>query len=162
MFRLRDVVTLAAGESIRMLSRGHVLRLAGSLAVCAALIILASILVFTLTSIGLAVTIVLCFGCLGCFWAFRLMVIWDGSVLIITDRRCVLALRRGFFHRQVLEFPLGSIQLVEAKPVGRLARLFGLQTLFITASGMHRMASFPPIADVRRALTLLSPGRAGS
>jgi membrane protein YdbS with pleckstrin-like domain len=148
MFRLSDVVTLGVGEQLRLLVRTKQSTLLVRLVLCGVLTVVACGVLFSMP-VGSLVFFVAVFAIgLSVFIAARLLVRWDGTVLIITDRRCVLAIRRGFLKRSLVELPLSSIQGVEV----------GKNGLIFRASGLQREAVFPPIPRAGLAVSLVSPG----
>ncbi len=148
MFHLSDVMTLAPGEQIRLLARAKRSTLIIRLAMCGVLTVVASAVLFSFPfgspaffmSVGVLVVCAIT--------AAQLLIRWDGTVLVVTDRRCVLAVRGGFIKRSLVELPLAQVQAVEV----------GKRGLTFRAHGLQREALFPPVAKAQQVVSLVSPG----
>ena len=148
MFRLRDVMTLGVGEQLRLLVRAKRSSLVTRLIACGLCTVLASVVLFSVQAGSVIFFLALVVLGLSCLAAIRQLVRWDGTVLAVTDRRCVLAFRRGFLKRSMVELPLSSIQGVEV----------GKQGLVFRTHGVQRVTVFPPIARAYAVMSLVSPG----
>ena len=148
MFRLSDVMTLGVGEQLRLLTRTKRSALLVRLVLCGVLTVVGCVVVFSVRFGSPVFFVALPVVGLSVMIAARQLVVWDATVLIITDRRCVLALRRGFLKRSLIELPLHTIQGVEVGKQGFLFRTGGLQ----------REAVFPPVAKAGLVVSLVSPG----
>lgn len=148
MFRLSDVMTLGVGEQLRLFVRPKRSTLVARLVVCGVLTVVASAVLFSFPFGSPAFFVSLGVLVLCAITAAKLLIRWDGTVLVVTDRRCVLAVRSGFLKRSLVELPLGQVQAVEV----------GKRGLTFRAHGLQREASFPPVAKAQQVVSLVSPG----
>lgn len=148
MFHLSDVMKLQVDEKVMTVLRRHAFSLAGTLFVCAVMIILPCFFIFPLFQAGtLGIIIFAVPVAVGAICAWRAVRLWDATALIITDHRLVSVVQRGLWDRQVSEVRFSLIGDVQWDKKGIMRSLFGIGTLRIRANG----GSVPSIVmkDVR-------------
>jgi uncharacterized membrane protein YdbT with pleckstrin-like domain len=127
MLRLDNVIQLKEDEEVRALCRKHALTLAPGLCGALLLIVLPFFFLFPLFHVGVFGVIV--FGVtvlIGLGVAYRCFALWDGDLLIVTNRRIVDVDQRGIFSRVVSEIQMDLIQDVSWAKNGIVDHLFGL------------------------------------
>ena len=130
MFRTEDVILLKDDERIRTITRRHVITLFPGLGLALLFIVIPFFLLFPLFSWGMP-GVILFFASLmlGLGIAFRVLLVWDSDVLIVTSLRLVDVDQRGLFTRIVTEAPLSTIQDVSWSKRGIIETVFGLGTV---------------------------------
>jgi membrane protein YdbS with pleckstrin-like domain len=151
MFRTEDVIPLKDDERIRTITRRHVITLFPGLGLAIIFIVIPFFLLFPLFSWGLP-GVILFFASLllGLGIAFRVLLVWDSDVLIVTTLRLVDVDQRGLFTRIVTEAPLSTIQDVSWSKRGIIETVFGLgsvrvQTAAATASLVAQRVPRPQV-----------------
>lgn len=99
----------------------------------------------------------------GSYLGLRLLVIWYGNALIVTNRRVVDVNRSGLFDREVTEAGFDKIQDVVYQVKGLRATLFGYGTVVIQTAGAVSSIEMPYVRrprDVHHLITEAMDGTA--
>jgi len=93
---------------------------------------------------------------LGIFIAARVLVIWRGSVLAVTERRLIVVRRKGFFEREVVELPFARVHEVSYRVKGPFATLLGYGTLLVESAGSAEPICMDCVSSPARLQDLLT------
>ena len=135
MFKLEKILQFQDDENLLLMTKRHILTIKPWLLLSLILIVSPFFFMFPLFGTGPAGVIVfVVFVAVGIFLAFRTLIVWDGTVLIITNLRAVFVEQEGIFHRTVTEISGNNIWDAKWEQKGILENIFNFGSLFITAS----------------------------
>lgn len=111
MPKLEEVIQLKEDEEVRAITRRHGITIVPPLALALLLIVAPFFFLFPLFSTGPAGVMVFAVGIVvGGIIALRTLVMWDGDIIIVTNRRIVDVDQKGVFARTVNEIAFENIQ----------------------------------------------------
>ncbi|GMU25385.1 hypothetical protein KJZ71_02375 [Patescibacteria group bacterium] len=137
MLKLENVIVLQKEEDLLLLAKKHVIFLIPRLTLALLLIVVPFFFLFPLFRTGPAgILVFLVLVCVGIFLAIRYLLIWDGSVLILTTLRVVSVVQSGVFNRSVTEISGSNIWDAKWEQKGILQNLMHFGRLTISAANV--------------------------
>lgn len=106
--------------------------------------------------LGAAIAIALVLASL--YAILRGFALWDGTALVLTNRRLILLRRRQLWTRSVEEIPLADIRHIEAHKRGSWRRFFRLSSLMVRG-GQNQSFQLPSVSNVDRFVESLKEAR---
>lgn len=111
MIRLEDVIQLKDDEKVRAFTRRHGITVVPQLLLAFVLIVTPFFFLFPLFSSGpTGVVAFIALVVTGAIIAFRSFVMWDGDIIVVTNKRLVDVDQLGVFSRTVNEIVIENIQ----------------------------------------------------
>lgn len=137
MLKLENVIVLQKEEDLLLLTKKHVIFLIPRLALALLLIVVPFFFLFPLFRTGPAgILVFLVMVGVGVFLAVRYLLVWDGSVLILTTLRVVSVEQSGIFNRSVTEISGSNIWDAKWEQKGILQNLMHFGRLTISAANV--------------------------
>jgi uncharacterized membrane protein YdbT with pleckstrin-like domain len=111
MIRLEDVIQLKDDERVRAFTRRHGITIVPNLLLALVLIVVPFFFLFPLFSSGpTGVVAFIAMVVAGAVIAFRSFIMWDGDIIVVTNKRLVDVDQLGVFSRTVNEIVVENIQ----------------------------------------------------
>lgn len=158
-----EIIHVSKDEDILGTFRSHPAVVLLSITPFACILILLSLFVFPLLSLGTYGVIALCIlTALDLFFIATLLSQWIGTIVIITNRRIIKINRRSLITKFVNEYQLDTITEISYNSSGIVQALFSLGTISITAlyTGT-RYAIIACVSHPGRVLDIISHAIAG-
>lgn len=135
MFKLEQVIQFQEDEAMLLLTKRHPITLVPHLVLAALLIIIPFFFLFPLFKTGpVGVVVFIILVCAGIFVALRSLIMWDGTVLLVTDFRTLYSEQTGIFSRTVTEISAANIFDAKWEQNGIIQKMFDIGSIYIAAS----------------------------